>query len=134
MPRETPPPLPAGAEAGLYRLRLPERPFELVGYLSVRPSYSYEMDGPWWRRRLVRPALLGDCHLDFVDLDVRRTWPDPSHRYDVREGPVFPPEGFDELEQGRFALHGVSFTAERVDPAASPSEYRAHFHFLDVAP
>ncbi|PNW07725.1 hypothetical protein C1632_15965 [Microbacterium testaceum] len=131
--KEAPPPLPAGVEAGLYKLGLPERPRELVGYLSVRPFYAYEVDGPWWRKRLVRPTLIGDCHVDFVDLDVRRTWPDASHRNDIKEGPVFEAEGFDELDQGRFTLHGVAFSTVKVDPTDSPNEYRAHFRFVDVA-
>ncbi|WP_144765926.1 hypothetical protein [Curtobacterium sp. 9128] len=131
--KESAPPLPAGVEADLYTLHLPDHPTELAGYLSVQPDHAYDVEGPWWNRRWVRPRLVGDWYVDFWDFDTHRAWPDGSLSYGISDGFPFAAEGFQELARGRFLLHGVEFAVERVDPEDRPNEYGAHFYFLDRA-
>lgn len=131
--KELVPSLSADADPGLYKLRLPARPSELVGYLSVQPNHVYDAEGPWWNRRWVRPRLVGDWYVDFWDFDTYRVWPDGSLSHGISDGFPFEAGGFEELARGTFLLHGVVFVAERVDPAENPNDYGTHFHFLDTA-
>jgi hypothetical protein len=117
----------------LYRLHRPDHPTELAGYLSVRPDHLYDETGPWWRRRWVRPRLVGDWYVDFWDFDTHLAWPDGSQSFGISDGFPFEAGGFEGLAGGTFSLHGVLFTVERVDPAERPNEYGTHFHFLDAA-
>lgn len=126
-------PLPAGIGPGLYKLYIPDQPHELAGYMSVQPDHAYESEGPWWNERLVRPRLVGDWYVDFWDFDTFRAWPDGSLSAGISDGLPFEVDGFEDLASGTFLLHGVLFAVERVDPAESPNEYGAHFHFLDSA-
>lgn len=131
--KEPAPSLPTNVEAGLYKLHLPDAPSDLAGYLSVRPDHAYEVEGPWWNRRWVRPRLVGDWYVDFWDFDTHLAWPDGALSYGISDGFPFEADGFEELAGGTFLLHGVLFSVERVDPAESPNEYGTHFHFLDLA-
>lgn len=131
--KDAPPPLPTGIEAGLYLLHLPDHPGDLAGYLSVRPDHVYDVEGPWWNQRWVRPRLVGEWYVDFWDFDTLRAWPDGSLSYGLSDGMPFEADTFDELAAGTFLLHGVEFGVEKVDPAEWPNEFGAHFHFLDRA-
>ncbi|PCN48693.1 hypothetical protein Csp2054_06270 [Curtobacterium sp. 'Ferrero'] len=117
----------------MYLLRLPDHPNDLAGYLSVRPDHTFVEEGPWWRRRRVRPSLVGEWHVDFWDFDTLRAWPDGSLSYGISDGMPFGAAGFEQLTSGTFLLHGILFDVERVDPAERPNEFGAHFHFLDRA-
>lgn len=130
--KELAPSIPVNIEAGLYKLHLPDAPSELAGYLSVRPDHAYEVKGPWWNQRWVRPRLVGDWYVDFWDFDTHLAWPDGALSYGISDGSPFEAKGFEELARGTFLLHGVLFTVERVDPTDRPNEYGTHFHFLDL--
>lgn len=131
--KESAPSTPVDLEAGLYELHLPDAPSGLAGYLSVRADHIYEVEGPWWNRRWVRPRLVGDWYVDFWDFDTHLAWPDGALSYGISDGFPFEADGFEELARGSFPLHGVLFTVERVDPTGRPNEFASHFHFLDRA-
>lgn len=134
-PPEPPPSDPALVAPGLFRMTVPGVPDAVRGWLSIRRSWEWTVEGPWWRRRDVRPEVRAEFDVvwngDFTTLDL---FPgdDADHWFDGG-GDELAADELAEIEQGTFTMRGVVFDLEFVDPRDDPEAWIRWWYFLPRA-
>jgi hypothetical protein len=127
-PPEPPPSDPALVAPTLYRVSLPGRPGVVRAWLSVTRHWTWDVEGPWWRRRRVRPYIYREWAVDWSqDEGTADLFPDELMDREHDCGVSFYGPDLVEVDRGQFFFGDVAFTLEPVDPHDEPDVWRARW-------
>jgi len=127
-PPEPPPSDPALVAPTLYRMSLPGEPGVVRGWLSVSRAWTWDVEGPWWRRRRVRPHLYGEWALNWnEDLDYSVFYAHPDYWNPHSCGLPLDAPDLAEIDRGEFTFSDRVLALEPVDPHDEPDVWRARW-------
>lgn len=128
-----PPPEPAPSDPvlvapTLYRMSLPSDPGVVRGWLSVAREWTWDVEGPWWSRRRVRPHLFAEWALNWSeDLDYGSFYSDPDFENPHSCGLPLGAADLEEVDRGEFTFGGHVLALDLVDPQDEPEVWHARW-------